>query len=89
MIKTLSIWKFLITLAIHSSLLDCDHKILCDRLIWEKKGRDLTQSYDKSPYIHKKKSIKQRDNTKTPPKTSIKQRLQTDLGRSVGVTTAN
>ena len=26
--------------------------------------------------------------TKTPPKTSITQRLQTDLGRSVGVTTA-
>ena len=27
------------------------------------------------------------DNTKTPPKTSITQRLQTDFGRSVGVTT--
>ena len=27
------------------------------------------------------------DNTKTPPKTPITQRLQTDLGRSVGVTT--
>ena len=34
------------------------------------------------------KSKKQRDNTKKPPKTSITQRLQTDLGRSVGVTTA-
>ena len=33
------------------------------------------------------KSKKQRDNTKTPPKTSITQRLQTDLGRSVWVTT--
>ena len=31
---------------------------------------------------------KQRDNTKTPPKTSITQRLRTDLGRSVGVTIA-
>ena len=30
------------------------------------------------------KSNKQRDNTKTPPKTSITQRLRTDLGRSVG-----
>ena len=28
------------------------------------------------------------DNTKTPPKTSITQLLQNDLGRSVGVTTA-
>ena len=34
------------------------------------------------------KSKKQRDNTKTPPKTSIIQRLRTDLGRSVGVTIA-
>ena len=32
---------------------------------------------------------KQRDNTKMPPKTSITQRLQTALGRSVGVKTAN
>ena len=34
------------------------------------------------------KSKKQRDNTKTPPKSSITQRLRTDLGRSVGVTKA-
>ena len=53
----------------------------------EKKGRDLTQSYDKSPYTDRKIK-KQRDNTKTPPKTSITQRLQTDLGRSVRVTIA-
>ena len=33
-------------------------------------------------------SKKKRDNTNTPPKTSITQRLRTDLGRSVGVTTA-
>ena len=32
------------------------------------------------------KSKKQSDNTKTPQKTSITQRLRTDLGRSVGVT---
>ena len=49
--------------------------------VYEKKGRDLTQSYDKSPYSHSQ--IKK--NTKTPPKTSITQRWQTDLGRSVGV----
>ena len=34
------------------------------------------------------KSEKQRDNTKTPSKLSITQRLRTDLGRSVGVTIA-
>ena len=52
---------------------------------FSEKGKDLTQSYDKSPYTDKKKSKKQRDNTKTPPKTSITQRLRTDLGRSVWV----
>ena len=50
-------------------------------------GKDLTQSYDKSPFIDRK-SKKQRENTKTPQKTSITQRLRTDLGRSVGVTIA-
>ena len=34
----------------------------------------------------KEKSVKQRDNTKTPPATLITQRLRTDLGRSVGWT---
>ena len=34
------------------------------------------------------KSKTQRDNIKTPPKTSITQRLQTDLERSVKVTIA-
>ena len=53
----------------------------------KRKRRDLTQSYDKSPYTDRK-SKKQRDNTKTPPETSITQRLQTDLGRSVWVTVA-
>ena len=44
------------------------------------KGGDLTQSYDKSPYTNR--------NVTTPQKRSIKQQLRTDLGRSVGVTTA-
>ena len=56
-------------------------------IMLREKGRDLTQSYDKSPYTHWK-SKNQRDNTKTPPKTPITQRLQTDLRRSVGVTIA-
>ena len=45
---------------------------------YKRKERDLTRSYDKSPYTHRK-SKKQRDNTKTLPKPSITQRLQTDL----------
>ena len=54
---------------------------------WEKEG-DLTQSYDETPYTNRKFE-KPKDNTcaQTPPKTSITQPLQTDLGRSVGVKT--
>ena len=37
----------------------------------------------------KSKKKKQRDNTATPPKTSIAQRLRTDLGRSVGGNDSN
>ena len=50
-----------------------------------KKGRDLTQSYEKRPYTHREIQKATRQH-KTPPKTSITQRLRTDLGRSVGVT---
>ena len=38
-----------------------------------------------NPLYHQK-IRKPKDNTQTPPKTSITQRLRTDLGRSVGVT---
>ena len=55
--------------------------------IKRQKGGDLTQSYDKSPYTHG--NVKREVTTQTTPqKSSIKQRLRTDLGRSVGVTTA-
>ena len=45
--------------------------------IMREKGRDLTQSYDKSPYTHRN-SKKQSDNTKTPPNTytTIEDRLR-------------
>ena len=36
--------------------------------------------------LYQQKTRKPKDNTQTPPKTSITQRLRTDLGRSVGVT---
>ena len=39
----------------------------------------MKQSYDKSPYADKK-SKTQRHNTKTPPKTSIADRLRTSVG---------
>ena len=50
----------------------------------EKEG-DLTQSYDKPP-IPTENSKTKGQHTQTPPKTLITQRLRTDLGRSVGVT---
>ena len=58
-----------------------------ETLIGREKGRCMTKSYEQSlkPAENKKK---QRDNTKNAPKTSITQRLWTDLERSVGVTTA-
>ena len=46
------------------------------------KGRDLTQSYDKSPY-NIRKIQKATWQHKNATKTSITQRLRTDLGRSV------
>ena len=53
------------------------------QLLGEKEG-DLTQSYDKTPYTNRK--FENQRSTQTPPKTSITQRLRTDLERSVGVT---
>ena len=48
----------------------------------------MTKSYDKKP-IHQQKCQKGKVTTQTTPqKSSIKQQLRTDLGRSVGVTTA-
>ena len=42
----------------------------------------------KKPPTPTEKAKRQRDNTQTQPKTSITQRLRTDLGRSVGVISA-
>ena len=43
------------------------------RFYREKEG-DLTQSYDKTPYTNRK--LEPKDNTQTPPKTSITQRFK-------------
>ena len=57
------------------------------RLNEEKKEEISVSRMTKAP-TPTDKSKTQRDNTKTPRKTSITQRLRTDLGRSVGVTIA-
>ena len=58
-------------------------------VVEREKGRDLTQSYDKSPYTNRNvKRAKWHTNTNNATKSSIKQRLRTDLGRLVGVTKA-
>ena len=53
----------------------------------EKKIEIWLSAMTKTP-TPKEKSKKQHDNTKTPSKPLIEQRLQTDLGRSVGATIA-
>ena len=59
-------------------------------VVYRQKGGDLTQSYDKSSYTKRNVKIKKDKVTTqtTPQKRSIKQQLRTDLGRSVGITTA-
>ena len=48
----------------------------------KEKGRERLSPMTKAP-TPKEKSKKECGNTKTPPKTSITQRLRTDLGRLV------
>ena len=55
---------------------------------WKRIWRDLTQPYDRSPYTDRKIQKSNVTTQRTPPKTSITQRLRTDLGRSAGVTIA-
>ena len=57
--------------------------------VLKEKGRDLTQSYDKSPYTNRNVKRAKWQHKQRHKKSSIKQRLRTDLGRSVGVTKAN
>ena len=65
---------------------DTRKKRICYRTEGEK-GRGLNQSLDKKPYTHRKNPKSNVTTQKTPQKTSIKQLLRTDLGRSVGVIT--
>ena len=51
----------------------------------QEKKKEIWPSPMTKPPIQQK-IRKPKDNTQTPPKTSITQRLRTDLGRSVGVT---
>ena len=54
------------------------------------KDRYLTQSYEKSPFTHQKtKSNMTTQNATKHLNYTLVQRLRTDLGWSVGVTTAN
>ena len=69
-----------------TSVCQCLYTIICTLLLKRKKGRDLTQSYDKSPYTSR--NVKRARLQHNAKKSSITQRLRTGLGRSVGVTTA-
>ena len=52
------------------------------------KGRDLTQSYDKSPYTNRNVKRAKWQHKQRHKKVRLNSRLRTDLGRSVGVTKA-
>ena len=64
-----------------------ENKAVLSTIIERKKEEIWLSPMTKAP-TPIEKSKKQRDNTKTQPKTSITQRLRIDLGRSVGVTIA-
>ena len=67
--------------------IDADHNVTT--FISIERKRKISDSVLWQKPLHRQKNPKkQRDNTKTPPKPSITQRLRTDLGRSVGVTIA-
>ena len=66
---------------------NAETRIMTEKSLQEKKEEIWLSPMTKSP-TPTEKSKKQRDNTKTPPKTSITQWLRTDLGWSVGETTA-
>ena len=53
------------------------------------KGRDLTQSFGKSPYTNREIQKASWQHKNRHKKNSITQRLWTDSGRSVGVTSVN
>ena len=55
---------------------------MIETVLRKKGGRDMTRSFDNSPYT---KKIVKSGKIKTLPKRSITKRLRTDLGRSVGV----
>ena len=71
-----------------SSGLDKSRHILHIAMLVRLKGGDLTQPYEKKAPTPTEISKGQSDNTNNATKKSIKQGLRTDLGRSLGVTTA-
>ena len=78
------------------SCLDFESNIFSPRLIDQMitiflpRGKEKKKEIWLNPMttpLYQQKIRKSKDNTQTPPKTSFTQRLRTDLGRSVGVTT--
>ena len=63
-------------------------KVQFPYMYFQEKKEEIWQSPMTKAHTPTEKSKKQRDNTKTPLKTSITQRLRTDLGRSIGATIA-
>ena len=76
-------------LGIQPTLVVIGQTKFCRKITHREKGRDLTQSYYKSPYTSRNVKKGKVTTQTTSQKHSITQRLRTDLGRSVGVTTAS
>ena len=72
----LVLFRFYIETSLWCKILSKRKRRISDSVLWQK-----------ALYMYQQKIRKLVNNAKTPPKTLITQRLQTDLGRSVGVRT--
>ena len=85
-VPEMRIWSILLIKSDKKWCLHLSRSLFLYIIYKEKKGL-LLSPMTKAP-TPTEKSKKQRDNTKNAIKTSVTQRLRTDLGRSVGVTIA-
>ena len=77
---------YLVTFKFRGTHFWCNRKgYLNGKIFNNEKKKEIWPSPMTKPPIPTENS-KTKDNTQTPPKTSVTQRLRTDLGRSVGVT---
>ena len=79
--RCIAIWSYRTDTVSIASYLMQNNKFVC-----KEKKKEIWPSPMTKPPIPTENSKTKGQQTQTPPKTSITQRLRTDLGRSVGVT---